>query len=282
MADRKKKRTESRGLTTGMQRKLAVLFILVLLAFGFLAVRLYTISRDNGAEYEKTVLSQQSYDSRELPYKRGTITDSKGTVLGTSELVYNVIIDAYQMNSGSKDETTGESIYIEPTLNVCESLGIDKEKIRKYITDNPDSRYYVALKNLSYTQYTAYQQAITDASDKVKNIQASIQKEQAKSSPDETTLTQLNSQLEEAEKENEQYQNIQGIWMWEDAAKVKFFAKGNRLVIRIPRAVLGIDGKVDIEFKWNDNMQKEGDIMDFYVSGDTAPFGRFNYVYTAE
>ena len=76
--------------------------------------------------------------------------------------------------------------------------------------------------------------------------------------------------------------NIQGIWMWEDAAKVKFFAKGNRLVIRIPRAVLGIDGKVDIEFKWNDNMQKEGDIMDFYVSGDTAPFGRFNYVYTAE
>jgi hypothetical protein len=29
-------------------------------------------------------------------------------------------------------------------------------------------------------------------------------------------------------------------------------------------------------------MQKEGDIMDFYVSGDTAPGGRFNYVYTAE
>ena len=73
--------------------------------------------------------------------------------------------------------------------------------------------------------------------------------------------------------------NIQGIWMWEDAAKVKFFAKGNRLVIRIPRAVLGIGEKVDFEFKWNDNMQKEGDIMDFYVSGDTAPGGRFNYVY---
>ena len=61
--------------------------------------------------------------------------------------------------------------------------------------------------------------------------------------------------------------------------KVKFFAKGNRLVIRIPRAVLGIGEKVDFEFKWNDNMQKEGDIMDFYVSGDTAPGGRFNYVY---
>ncbi|MBQ1699542.1 MAG: hypothetical protein II029_03635, partial [Bacteroidales bacterium] len=76
--------------------------------------------------------------------------------------------------------------------------------------------------------------------------------------------------------------NVQGIWMWEDAAKVKFHAKGNRLVVRIPRSVLGIGAKVDFEFKWNDNMQKEGDIMDFYVSGDTAPGGRFNYVYTAE
>ena len=76
--------------------------------------------------------------------------------------------------------------------------------------------------------------------------------------------------------------NVQGIWMWEDAAKVKCFAKGNRLVVRIPRSVLGIGEKVDFEFKWNDNMQKEGDVMDFYVSGDTAPGGRFNYVYTAE
>ena len=76
--------------------------------------------------------------------------------------------------------------------------------------------------------------------------------------------------------------NVQGIWMWEEAAKVKFFAKGNQLVIRIPRAVLGIGEAVDFEFKWNDNMQKEGDIMDFYVSGDTAPFGRFNYVYSAQ
>ena len=45
--------------------------------------------------------------------------------------------------------------------------------------------------------------------------------------------------------------------------------------------MLGIgDGPVDIEFKWNDNMQEEGNIMDFYVNGDTAPGSRFNYVYT--
>jgi len=74
--------------------------------------------------------------------------------------------------------------------------------------------------------------------------------------------------------------NVQNIWMWEDAAQCKYFTKGNQLVIRIPREVLGIvDAPVNIEFKWNDNMQEEGNIMDFYVNGDTAPGGRFNYVF---
>jgi len=46
---------------------------------------------------------------------------------------------------------------------------------------------------------------------------------------------------------------------------------------------MGLSGNgVDIEFKWNDNMQDNGNIMDFYVNGDTAPGGRFNYVYTAK
>ncbi len=78
--------------------------------------------------------------------------------------------------------------------------------------------------------------------------------------------------------------NVQGIWMWEKAAEVSYFHEGNKLVIQIPRTALGI-GKgtaADFEFKWNDNMKKEGDIMDFYVSGDTAPLGRFNYVYSAK
>ena len=75
--------------------------------------------------------------------------------------------------------------------------------------------------------------------------------------------------------------NVQGIWMWQKAADVRFEARGNKLAIAIPRSLLGIGaGDVDIEFKWNDNMQREGDIMDFYQNGDTAPGGRFNYVYS--
>ena len=74
-----------------MQTRLVVLVFLVLLAFVGLTWRLVMINRDNGEQYKQQVLSQQRYDSITIPYKRGQILDSKGTVLAVSEKVYNVI-----------------------------------------------------------------------------------------------------------------------------------------------------------------------------------------------
>lgn len=194
-----------------MQARLLAVFILILAAFVVLIVRLYHINRDNGEEYKKQVLAQQSYDSREIPFKRGTITDAKGTVLANSELVYNVIVDAYQMNSGKTDETTGESVYIPYSLDALEDLGVDRETIAAYVKDHPDSRYYVAKKNLSYEDYTAYQEQIQAAADAVSKINEEIAEER-KGSNDETKLAQLQAQLKAAQQENEKYTNIQGVW----------------------------------------------------------------------
>ena len=70
-------------------------------------------------------------------------------------------------------------------------------------------------------------------------------------------------------------------WLWQEAGKAHMKVAGNRLMLAIPREVLNMAGKrLDFEFKWSDNMQDEGNIMDFYVNGDVAPGGRFNYVYT--
>ena len=60
-----------------------------------------------------------------------------------------------------------------------------------------------------------------------------------------------------------------------------YVAKGNVLEISIPKKTLGMGRDIDFEFKWNDNMQAPGDVLDFYISGDTAPGGRFNYRYTS-
>ena len=67
--------------TIRMQRKLVVLFCLVLLAFAGLSVRLILINRDNGDSYKKQVLSQQQYSSTTIPYKRGEILDSNGVLV---------------------------------------------------------------------------------------------------------------------------------------------------------------------------------------------------------
>ena len=78
-----------RRFTISMQKRLMVLFIIVVAAFIILAFRLFMIQRDNGRSYTMQVLSQQAYDNKALPYKRGRITDAKGTVLADSQLVYN-------------------------------------------------------------------------------------------------------------------------------------------------------------------------------------------------
>lgn len=69
-----------------------------------------------------------------------------------------------------------------------------------------------------------------------------------------------------------------GGWKWKEVAQADYAIKGKRVEIAIPREALGLlKAKIDIQFKWADNMQNEGDIMDFYQFGDAAPSGRFNY-----
>ena len=68
---------------------------------------------------------------------------------------------------------------------------------------------------------------------------------------------------------------------WVDAKKVVCVVMGNKMMITIPLKLLQDDGRsLDFEFKWSDNMQTDDDPLDWYVNGDVAPGGRFNYIYT--
>jgi hypothetical protein len=73
----------------------------------------------------------------------------------------------------------------------------------------------------------------------------------------------------------------QGGWNWAKVADVKIRVQGNEVMLAVSRAALGLAGSasVALDFKWWDNPQKPGDIMDVYVSGDAAPDGRFNFRY---
>lgn len=69
----------------------------------------------------------------------------------------------------------------------------------------------------------------------------------------------------------------------EEVGKVTYSVKGNVLTVCIPKTMLGIPAEtMDFEFgfKWTDNTLEDGDIMQWYLNGDVAPVGRFNYCYT--
>jgi hypothetical protein len=71
-------------------------------------------------------------------------------------------------------------------------------------------------------------------------------------------------------------------WHWDKVGSAAFAVCDNALEMRIPRSFFApADRQLNFEFKWHDNMQAEGDIMDFYLSGDAAPGGRFNFLYQA-
>ena len=74
-----------------------------------------------------------------------------------------------------------------------------------------------------------------------------------------------------------------GGWNWEKVCNVKYTVGGNKIVIVVPKFALNIKNEsFKLNFKWSDNMQTEGDIMDFYVNGNAAPGGRFKYTFEVE
>lgn len=150
--------SRNRGMnrfTIKMQKKLLILFLIVLAAFIGLSVRLFLITRDKGEEYKKQVLSQQEYDSTTIPFKRGEIIDANGTILAVSNKVYNVILDTKIL---MQDEAN-----LEPTLNALKKcFDIDTTAIRAYIAEHPASSYYVMTKRVEYDKVDAFQEMKND------------------------------------------------------------------------------------------------------------------------
>lgn len=71
-----------------------------------------------------------------------------------------------------------------------------------------------------------------------------------------------------------------GAWTYEAVGEAAYTVEGNILQIAIPRDAIGFaDHEVNLNFKWSDNMQEDGNILDFYQNGDVAPGGRFCFRY---
>ena len=68
---------------------------------------------------------------------------------------------------------------------------------------------------------------------------------------------------------------------WEDLAKVDYSVKENKIMMTIPRKdIPEFSLELNFEFKWSDNMQDSNDPLDWYLNGDAAPGGRFNWIFS--
>ena len=171
--------------------KLVWLFGIVVLAFVGLGIRITVINASQGKQYSKQVLSQsqQKYDSRVIPFKRGDITDRNGVVLATSEKVYKVILDCKVVNT--KEE------YVEPTIKaLVDVLGLDEETIREKLEDETtkSSQYQILQSNVSINQKKAFED-YTDVSS------------------DEAKETLIKEEIAERS-------NVKGVWFEEDYRRV--------------------------------------------------------------
>ena len=71
-----------------------------------------------------------------------------------------------------------------------------------------------------------------------------------------------------------------GGWNFEKVGDASYTVEGNKMTLVIPSSMIGLKKyNIHFNFKLSDNMQTDGDILDFYKSGDVAPGGRFTFVY---
>ena len=202
-----------------MQKKLVMLFVAIVLAFVGLIGKVTHINATNGEKYTKIVLDQQQYNSRTIPFKRGDIVDRNGTMIATSERVYNVILDAKVMLSSDKEETKATTVsQVKEVLEAA--FGIENSVVDKIIEKNPDGRYNILKKKVSYADAQEYAALIEE------------------------------TYVDEDGKEHQKYPYVSSIWLEEDYIRSYPYSTLASDVIGF--TVAGNVGNAGIEASYND------------------------------
>lgn len=116
--------------------RILIVFILIVVISVVLVGRILQLNYEKGNAYEKKVLSQQSYRSKEINYKRGDITDRNGNKLAVSRKVYDLVLDPVLI--------LAKETYTEATAKALDEVfGISNKKLNKILEENSNSQYYI-------------------------------------------------------------------------------------------------------------------------------------------
>lgn len=133
-ARRRRRRRRPKVFTRGMRITLFVAFVVFLLFFVALLVRIYMIDRNHGDRYRKAALSQQSYTNTVLNYQRGAIRDRNNTTMAISIRKYDLVLEPRTL-------LTNDAARIATVNAICDYFSFDRDTIENAINQNPSSMY---------------------------------------------------------------------------------------------------------------------------------------------
>ena len=163
----RKEYKKQKKINNRMKRKLALIFAIIVLALVGLSVRIVYINKTNGDKYTKKILQQQESTSQTLAYRRGDIYDRNGTILATSEKVYNVILDP-KVLTASEENVEG---CVEATLTaLSEYFSYTKEELRTIYNEKKTSSYVVLEKQMTKDQISELDAEIEKKDSKIKGV----------------------------------------------------------------------------------------------------------------
>lgn len=169
---RRRRRTPGsrrRRITLKMKRKLALLFaIIVLILIGIFGWLVYII-RVSGEQYTRKVLAQQDTNSILLPYKRGDIYDRNGTILATSEKVYNVILDPAVLLENQSEQPGKDCV--EPTLQaLVDYFDQDREELNTIMEEKKTSHYVILARQLTKDEVSDFEEAMKEEGSRIEGV----------------------------------------------------------------------------------------------------------------
>lgn len=166
---RRTRQSRKKRITLKMKRKLALLFVvIVLILIGIFSWLVYII-RVSGEQYTRKVLAQQDTNSILLPYKRGDIYDRNGTILATSEKVYNLILDPAVLLENQSD--LPEKDCVEPTLEALVTyFEQDRTELNRIMEEKKTSHYVVLEKQLTKDQVSEFEEAMGEDGSKIMGV----------------------------------------------------------------------------------------------------------------
>lgn len=168
---RREKEKKIKKFTHQMQAKSLLVFGVVLLLLIALIARLTYLRNENGERYSKKVLSQQTYSSSVIPYRRGDIVDRNGSVLATSIKVYNLILDPKTILETKKVNGETTTPYREPTLQALTTyFDVEYDDLNQILIDKPNNQYTVLLKQLEYSEIKDFEEAMNAKDSKIQGV----------------------------------------------------------------------------------------------------------------